>query len=98
MNPGFKKWWDEKGDTETSGNYDMHLVEVGWNAAQAAMTPSWDDAPNWANYRAKDQYGSWIYFETKPIAHSEGWASQLLSKSEHVTHSDWKESLQERPK
>lgn len=30
------------------------------------MKPSWDDAPEWANYVAKDANGSWHWYEMEP--------------------------------
>ena len=29
---------------------------------------SWDDAPEWANCRAKDQHCEWIYLELRPYS------------------------------
>jgi len=30
------------------------------------MIPSWKDAPEWANWLAQDEDGSWWWFEVKP--------------------------------
>ena len=29
--------------------------------------PSWDDAPEWANWLAMDETGEWVFFENKPM-------------------------------
>ena len=54
--------WGEA-DTWT---YDEH--EYGWNEYQLRRTelinkPSWDDAPEWAEWLAQDESGEWFWFE-----------------------------------
>ena len=45
--------------------------------------PSWDDAPEWANYRARDQYSGWWWYELNPIWDNENeeWDTQYDSKA-----------------
>ena len=38
-----------------------------------ANKPSWDDAPEWANYFAQDGNGAWWWYETKPEWHEGQW-------------------------
>ena len=33
----------------------------------------WDDAPDWAEWRARDKYGAINYFEAEPAAGEEEW-------------------------
>jgi hypothetical protein len=37
------------------------------------VKPSWNDAPEWANYLAMDSGGSWLWFENKPLLRSGSW-------------------------
>ena len=64
---------------------------------------SWDDAPEWANYRARDQYGGWYWYELKPIWYPENeeWDKQDNSKCLNAPASfkkiDGANSLEARP-
>lgn len=31
------------------------------------MKPSWDDAPEWANWLAMDGDGRWVWYDNKPF-------------------------------
>lgn len=35
------------------------------------MKPSWDDAPEWAEWLAQDGTGDWYWFELKPSLHED---------------------------
>lgn len=66
--------------------------------------PSWDDAPEWANYRARDQYSGWWWYELKPIWDNENeeWDRQDNSRYLRGTvdwghYSDGANSLEARP-
>ena len=37
------------------------------------MKPSWDFAPEWANYMAKDVDDVWWWYEDKPIYYGGRW-------------------------
>ena len=37
------------------------------------MKPSWDDAPEWAQWLAKDDDGKWFWYENKPVRVDGGW-------------------------
>lgn len=40
--------------------------------------PSWDDAPEWANYLVCNASGRWLWFEKKPVFTGHSWL-----------HADW---------
>jgi len=37
------------------------------------MKPSWNDAPEWANYLAMDSDGSWWWLNNKPLLRNGAW-------------------------
>ena len=58
--------------------------------------PSWNTAPSWANYLARDSDGEWIWHKEKPIQKNYYWVSS--GKQELAGEENWWESLEERPK
>lgn len=61
--------------------------------------PSWENAPEWANFVAMDLHGNWNWFEEKPFISGAIWDAykgkfELAQKSKQ----EWKQTLQERPK
>jgi len=66
------------------------------------MKPSWDDAPEWAQWLAIDFDGEWIWFECEPISNEYGFwdVSKVNAKSETAGFGivkDWHLSLEPRP-
>lgn len=61
------------------------------------MKPSWNDAPEWAQYLAMDSDGVWCWYRSKPTPddHFCIWFSTDC-RYEHVD-SDWQDSLESRP-
>lgn len=57
--------------------------------------PSWDDAPEWANWLAMDENGEWWWFEYKPHKTAHFWNS--LGRVKPVVNLEWQETLEERP-
>jgi hypothetical protein len=60
--------------------------------------PSWDDAPDWANYVALNEAWMWRWYEKKPEIMMGVWVS--AGKEQHSRYAeaiDWKESLEARP-
>jgi len=62
------------------------------------MKPSWEDAPEWANYLVMDSDGGWWWFQCEPSTNGcGGWSSNcgnvLFSKME----SFWFESMEVKP-
>ena len=39
------------------------------------MKPDWKDAPDWANWLAMDDYGTWYWHEEKPFWRYTEWVS-----------------------
>lgn len=50
------------------------------------MKPSWDDAPEWANWLAMDDNGVWYWHDEKPLWRYDEWVSDgfmiVASKSQ----------------
>ena len=61
------------------------------------MKPSWKDAPDWANYLAKDASGVWYWHSDKPCISGKEWVSDgnAIYAGSEVS---WKYSFGERPK
>lgn len=67
--------------------------------------PEWEDAPEWAEWLAKDVDGTWHWFEVRPEAGGFAWipmAGRMISVVEgeaetETYHCGWWESLQRRP-
>lgn len=63
------------------------------------MKPSWDDAPDWANYRAMDEDEAWYWYEYEPTQKGFFWDKQGGRSQLILDSSDnWRDSLEERPK
>lgn len=62
------------------------------------MKPSWDDAPEWAQWLAVDSDGYWYWYEKKPESETEDcmWVDDG-GKVERAFLEDWRLSLEERP-
>lgn len=66
--------------------------------------PSWDDAPNWANWLAQDKSGKWYWFSVRPYARSDSWdyreteARYKLAASSGIENEEWLSALFARPK
>jgi len=64
------------------------------------MKPSWDDAPEWANWLAQDEDGSWWWYEDKPKLNLDIWwgcdrMMPVFGKKEFTPN--WRETLEQRP-
>lgn len=61
--------------------------------------PSWESAPDWANWLAMDGDGTWFWYENKPHVMEESNSFSAEGKSLGVieTHSGWEDSLEEKP-
>ena len=58
--------------------------------------PSWDDAPEWANFLAMDADGEWCWHEKKPNAGDGLWIPGL-GKWKVVKVPAWEETLEAKP-
>lgn len=75
------------------------------------MKPSWDEAPEWAEWLAMDAIGRWVWFEFKPVPNERRliWMQgrdfgywRFANQSEEqllacVANRDWKDQLESRP-
>ena len=65
------------------------------------MKPSWGEAPEWANWLAMDEDGSWGWFEAEPEVsdYFDMWDSEYtyLPAGKYYGDDDWTESLERRP-
>ena len=61
--------------------------------------PSWDDAPEWANYLAMDDDGAWYWFECMPKP--DKWSGEWGAEGREVMASEpnhkWLDTLEPRP-
>ena len=61
------------------------------------MKPSWNDAPEWANYLAMDSDGSWWWYAEEPTLDCGDWYPQPITNFDPV-YADRKPTLEQRPK
>ena len=65
------------------------------------MKPSWDEAPEWANWLAMDEDGSWGWFEVEPkvSAYFDMWDSEYtyLPADKYYSDDYWVATLERRP-
>jgi len=72
------------------------------------VKPDWADAPEWANWLARDLDGQWNWFECEPSSGCEHdcvyWHPRIWGEGEwdaamdtHETCETWKETLEQRP-
>lgn len=61
------------------------------------MKPDWKDAPEWAQWLARDENGSWFWYATRPLVSGNRWITD--TKYEHAgdSSSEWEKSREERP-
>ena len=64
------------------------------------MKPSWDEAPEWANWLAMDDTGGWWWYETEPIPVGvSGFFTASGGKCTEAVNdfSGWLDTLERRP-
>jgi hypothetical protein len=63
------------------------------------MKPSWNDAPEWANYLAQDENGEWTWFARKPWIVRDVFVSPDEWDYAEVTSdpTGWRDTLDSRP-
>lgn len=80
----------------------------GWNEyqlrrAELVNKPSWDDAPEWAQWLAQDADGEWRAFKNFPKTGPDHWFSSeriskgKMSKGTIPAGHDWRQTLEARP-
>ena len=67
----------------------------------AVGKPSWDEAPEWAQWLAQDRDGQWFWYSHEPVTSQNSWATQTGLRSEHAfvrdTKPSWHGTLEGRP-
>ncbi|MNJ40044.1 hypothetical protein D3C77_349290 [compost metagenome] len=62
--------------------------------------PSWDDAPEWANWLGQCADGGWEFYEDEPVAKNDYWEHAKKGARTQMSgepNSDWRNTLQKRP-
>ena len=71
-----------------------------WLARRAELQnkPSWEDAPEWAEWLAQDDDKEWKYLGKNPTKYVDGWAADKIkaARSGEVL-GDWRDTLEKRP-
>lgn len=64
------------------------------------LTPTWDDAPEWAKTLAMDEGGSWYWYETENLdIHGGGYGFYSSGgRHERARCRNWRHSVMKRPK
>lgn len=67
--------------------------------AELENKPSWDDAPEWAQWLAQDSTGVWYWYKSWPATNSRRFvSSDTLEVASHGhVFGNWQDSLQRRP-
>ena len=66
------------------------------------VVPSWDDAPDWAMWKAQDRHGAWYWYENRPAKRDRicTWnrcsGRTLYAGNDNHNH-HWRATLQKRP-
>ena len=64
------------------------------------MKPSWDDAPEWAQWLAMDENGRWFWYEFKPVCKQAYWLGDDFYNGDMEealpNTSFWDKSLEQR--
>jgi hypothetical protein len=105
----FEGWW--KDFTKDKALYSFPgtvsfpeaAAKAAWEAAQAQdqLEPNWEDAPEWANYFAKDRDERWFWFEHEPLINHaiSCWTRKTDGRIQLAIDNEnsWKQSLRKRP-
>ena len=85
--------WKFDPNSHESAFQEMAQELLAYREAERAI---WQNAPEWANWFARDLYGAARFYEDKPYPWSSVWLSKKLSLL--VDDVNWQSALQERPK
>ena len=63
------------------------------------VTPNWKEAPEWANYTARDEDGQWYCYETEPQMGKTLWLMDRANGRFELAGiaPAWHETLEKRP-
>lgn len=61
--------------------------------------PLWSTAPEWAQYLAMDEDGTWYWYEIEPTLFTTVWDCEIPYRSEIADRNPegWKRSLEKKP-
>jgi hypothetical protein len=60
--------------------------------------PSWDEAPEWAQFRAQDSDGRWCWFRDEPVQKDHCWSPvNIFWEYAGPPVELWRETLERRP-
>lgn len=65
-------------------------------ARSGKQKTGWEDAPSWANWKARDKYGAINYFEEEPVMSDEEWYGGKYQQCGEIPY--WTNTLEQRPK
>lgn len=80
-------------------NVCMERLEWAKKQNEIDTTPDWSNAPDWANWLAKDADGTWYFYENRPNRLIDVW--EIPGKFQGISlapSAGWENSLQQRPK
>jgi hypothetical protein len=92
-----------------NAEYKDWRTKQQWLARRAELqnNPSWEDAPDWARWLAKDspdkdEESAWWWYADKPVAMKNTWQVSTdvrawMAASCHCDLGDWRDTLEKRP-
>ncbi len=93
------------GSESTGVDWRNSLTKRPAGSATATFTPSWEEAPAWAEWFAQDGNGDCYWYRSEPYAGHAVWLPESVRAGEVEKllvelpeNPDWRETLQERPK
>lgn len=108
-----KDIWINEGGCIKAGKVDLDLIfRLGWKNTLAPIgqlkdliqkddsKPDWGDAPEWANYLARDEDGGWYWYENNPVAGCDEWdenGGKLSKAGFSLEDINWQDTLEKRP-
>lgn len=79
---------------------DACLTKSQWISRRAELQnkPSWNDAPEWAEWLAQDEDGEWKWLAGLPGKYVDGWtAVKFKVYCKGMALGDWRDTLEKRP-
>ena len=90
-----------KGKAYTKDQWHRARKDLGLDSPKGK--PSWDDAPEWAEWLAQDENGDWAFYPDKPNDKQDQWVMPytapyaLNTVGRSKVHGDWRNTLERRP-
>lgn len=73
-------------------------IKTFWKDTQESNKPSWDSAPEWAQWLAQDANGGWYWYKTNPVASSIFPTYNIAGDFERAfVQPNWVDTLEQRP-